>query len=228
MSEQAPDAVVRQAVGHQVSEALHKAAEQQLAEVLNRQLKNRITAALDDRSAQLDGFRTDFDAALTRLVSAEKTQDALDTALRTVTNGPELAFKDVSAFVCGYVAQVYARDMRDRNWCPRWFDHPGAVVVLNALWLAFESYRRQPGTGPATFLTDKFLPLMNWLSSDRGPLTGCSPTLGHANGKIPAPLPCEAPPNGLYSLTPADLKRMPGKPRPSIADLASTSKDNRR
>ena len=57
-------------------------------------------------------------------------------------------------------------------------------------------------------------------------VTGCSAKEGHTARQLP-PLPCAAPPKGLY--TPADRQRMPDTPQAPtpLAELAKTLKEDR-
>lgn len=110
-------------------------------------------------------------------------------------------FPDLPAFVA-WLAHTWRRDVhhaRTRRWCPAWWQHPEAVLTFDALWRTFETARLSP-TGIADWLVTLLHPLMDRLTADDGPLTGCTPT-GH--GRPLPPLPLLPPPDGLFAA--ADL-----------------------
>lgn len=108
----------------------------------------------------------------------------------------ENLYGSVFEFV-GFLAQVYATDVRDQRtdfrWCPRWFHHTEAIARLEACWKAFEVLRLDPGTGAGIWFRDFADPAMNALTAPAGPFSQCSAT----RHNTPQPLPLAAPPAGL-------------------------------
>lgn len=112
-------------------------------------------------------------------------------------SAPEPRFADVGVFVEQMIARrlpVNLVDRRDVYWCPRWFEHPEAVLRFTALWMTYEHLRvSEPATGLDTWLrvhADHHLPR---LLSERGPFGSCQS--GH---RRTPPLPCApfpVPPN---------------------------------
>lgn len=105
-------------------------------------------------------------------------------------------YPDVYAWVAEFLAQLYARPVTEQDtafrWCPRWWEHAEAMTRLDALWRAWETLRRDPGTGPATWFgyADS---CMTALTAPAGTFSRCSPT----THKVPPPLPCEPAPADL-------------------------------
>ena len=86
-------------------------------------------------------------------------------------------FSDVVNFVQRYLAP--GTDTRLGGpvvWCPRWWEHPAAVMRLNALWRSWEVLRLQPG-GVSTWWVQHYDPHMRaLLDADRGPFYRCHKT----------------------------------------------------
>lgn len=53
---------------------------------------------------------------------------------------------DLSSFVRHVVvdALLPSIDGRTRTWCPSWWEHPGAIIRLEALWRGWDASRRDP------------------------------------------------------------------------------------
>lgn len=108
-------------------------------------------------------------------------------------------YSALPAFVADYLAPLYRRPLskQQRPWCPQWWNHPEAVVRLEALWRAWEALRQEPRFGMSTWLLDHADRHMAVLLDPDGPFHGCSATGGHTVGRL-EPLPVEPPPEGLY------------------------------
>lgn len=120
---------------------------------------------------------------------------------------PEPAYRNVEAFVAGYLAHVVERRLATGptsgvNWCPRWWAHPEAISRLYALWRAWETLRvSDPQTGMSIWWRDHLDPHLAALTAEYGPFNRCNPTK-HTE---PRPLPVEpAPPEVLAHLPDAD------------------------
>ena len=100
-------------------------------------------------------------------------------------------FADLVSFVQRYLAP--GTDTRLGGpvvWCPRWWEHPAAVMRLNALWRSWEVLRMQPG-GISVWWVQHYDPHMRaLLDADRGPFYRC-----HKAHTPPGTLRAETPPS---------------------------------
>lgn len=107
-------------------------------------------------------------------------------------------FPDLSSFVEHIVvgALLVSVDGRTRTWCPRWWDHPGPVLRLDALWRAWEASRLEDDdTAMSCWLRDHADYHLERLLDPDGSFRGCSPERGHQpRGAVPR---WEEPPAGL-------------------------------
>lgn len=111
-------------------------------------------------------------------------------------------FANLPDFVENYLALVFEQELgQTRTWCPNWWEHDGAAMRLQALWMSWEQLRAQdPAMGMAVWLTSYADPIMNVLLSTTGPFNRCSVERGH-NPQRPhedGRLPCTPPPPGLF------------------------------
>lgn len=108
-------------------------------------------------------------------------------------------YPNVYSWVADCFAELHARPVSDQQtafrWCSHWWAHAEAVARLEALWRAWETLHRDPGTGPLSWwgMCDA---TMAALTAPDGPFKRCSDT-AH---KLPPALPCEPPPAGLRAL----------------------------
>lgn len=177
-----------------------------VAAALSETVGDSLTEAFEG-SELLVQFQGDVARALAQAFTPAAVDEAIVEAVADLVYPPEpqLQFETLDAFVTGYIARVFRRDVvhgREYLWCPKWFEHEPAVVTLTGLWLSFEVLRNDPGTGPAVWQRDYLLPLMNALTSPSGPLVGCKAT--QHNTSLP-PLPCDPTPPGLFDDTPAEV-----------------------
>lgn len=109
-------------------------------------------------------------------------QAAVDDAqLDIAVDEPQLFYPDLAAWVNDWVAPVFLRkDNQAMRWCPQWWKHTEAVVVLMALWEGWELQRVEKPGALAEYLVSRFYPLMHELTSGTGPFQLCDPTRGHA------------------------------------------------
>lgn len=113
---------------------------------------------------------------------------------------PELFYEDLVSFVQEHLAPSYRRSLSgtDRTWCPSWWKHEEAIGRLEALWRAWEFLRLEGSTGMSVWWRDHADHHMGVLLSADGPFKGCKPVMGGHATKLKA-LPCEEPPDGLFS-----------------------------
>ncbi len=86
------------------------------------------------------------------------------------------------------------------RWCPRWFEHPEAVLRLDALHRGWEVARHDVNRGMLVWLRDADAQLRELTSAD-GPFTAC--LRGH---NTPRPPLIETPPDDWYD--PSALARL--------------------
>ena len=91
---------------------------------------------------------------------------------------PELpVFDRLEDWVEDFLRPLYERDLRklSKTWCPKWWLHPEAYMILDAMWRAWEYYRHIPGTGLGVWISDYWLKFLPVLTEPDGPLHGCRP-----------------------------------------------------
>lgn len=169
-----------------------------LAEAVRRAERRLLAAeeAIEDRLAEVDVA----EAAAQR---AERSLDRKRAAAAEVAMaGPaeeqepaQLRYKNVEEFVTEHLASLFRR--KPRTWCPAWWNHPEAVVRLDALWTSWEQLRLEAGTGMSVWLRDHYDHHMSVLTSDDGPLMGCTPEYGHTE-RGADPLKLVPVPPGLF------------------------------
>ncbi len=126
------------------------------------------------------------DARLARLERSVETFEVLfdqflaNEALKLPTRSPESedatepCYPNAEVWVSKWFAPTFARRQgAAMHWCPRWWDHPEAVLRLEALWRTWEVLRRDPTTGIATWLREFFDPQFAILTSADGPFAAC-------------------------------------------------------
>ena len=117
--------------------------------------------------------------------------------------GPGLAYPTVEAWVSDYLAPNYPRDVTEpgshHHWCREWWKHSEALDRLDALWRAWETLRRDPTIGPATWWTTYADPTMTTLMSPDGPFSRCRRSEHARPDTLVPPLPVTAAPVGLFS-----------------------------
>lgn len=120
---------------------------------------------------------------------------------------PVARFATLPAFVDWLTDEVYRVDVfdtTDRTWCPDWWQHPPAAILLDALWHAYEAMKEDPATGVSMWIRDHVYPHMDWLMSQYGPMAGCHWSRGHS----PVPLrrlPVNPPPDDWWTPTDSGL-----------------------
>jgi hypothetical protein len=119
-------------------------------------------------------------------------------------DAPALFYPDLNAFVSDFIACIYERPLPNsrRTWCPKWWRHDEAVYRLQALWMSWEHMRVNDGpVGAATWLVNYADPIMSVLLDVEGAFKGCSVETGHRDARPheDARLPCDAPPEGLFT-----------------------------
>jgi hypothetical protein len=114
--------------------------------------------------------------------SGDETQAAPATAASAPAGAAaELVYRSLHLFVAELLLPTYRRkvDGRSLTWCPRWEQHPEAVVRLEALWRSWEHLRLDPALGISVWLRDHLDHHYPILLDPHGPFRGCSLTRGH-------------------------------------------------
>ncbi|WP_436775595.1 DUF4913 domain-containing protein [Yinghuangia sp. YIM S09857] len=123
-----------------------------------------------------------------------------------------LVFTSLESFVTEYLTQVLQRRLNRATavWCPSWWDHPEALVRLNAMWRAFEHLRLDPTLGMSVWWLHHADPHLRVLMDPQfGPFAVCDPREGHTDRPLSS-LPFNPVPPGLldgpaFKLMPEDL-----------------------
>jgi hypothetical protein len=86
-------------------------------------------------------------------------------------------FDRLEDWVEDFLRPLYERDLRklSKTWCAKWWLHPEAYMVLDAMWRAWEYYRHIPGTGLGVWISDYWLKFLPVLTDPDGPFHGCRP-----------------------------------------------------
>ncbi|MGN2642249.1 DUF4913 domain-containing protein [Nocardia takedensis] len=139
---------------------------------------------------------------LGRILAPHLDRLAEDTAYRQVTEllsagglgTPALQFDTVQDFAEQYFFKLYMREVivRDEHrWCPKWWDHPEALVRMESIWRTWEHYRLQGPTGISLWLTNHADPHMQRMMDPEGPFIYCHARKGHLSqgNSVLRPLP---------------------------------------
>ncbi|MEV6562933.1 DUF4913 domain-containing protein [Nocardia sp. NPDC051756] len=125
-----------------------------------------------------------------------------------------LHFPTLDAFVEGYIAQLYRREVVTRGsdqkarWCPDWVLHGEAAARLQACWTAFEHLRLGDTTEQSELWIQHIDPHMDRLFSIDGPFKYCSVADGHSDELAALPVRAVGPgvcPDGHYEQRPSGL-----------------------
>lgn len=110
---------------------------------------------------------------------------------------PAPMYPSVEAWVTGWLAPMIRRPFtRDMTWCPQWWQHPEAILRLEALWRAWEHLRQEGTVGMSVFVRDHLDPHLGFLlNRELSPFAKCSRD-GH-RGEEPE-LPVEPAPDGWW------------------------------
>lgn len=120
---------------------------------------------LEAQIARLSGDLADLAAALT----APGTDD------RPTVDDPVPVYPTLTDWVEQYFCVNFARSIGgETRWCPRWAEHPEAVIRLEALWRSWETLRLDANLGIATWLTSFLDPQLTGLMSRSGPFNACN------------------------------------------------------
>lgn len=121
-----------------------------------------------------------------------------DTTRDQPDDEPELFYPDLPGFVSEWLLQVYRRALdQGRTWCPQWWEHPEAIVRLEAMWRSWEHLRLDPATGMSIWLRDHADHHMVVLLDEQGPFKGCNPERGHSTRALAALPQAGKPPLGM-------------------------------
>ncbi|MGY2025918.1 DUF4913 domain-containing protein [Nocardia gipuzkoensis] len=192
------DAAIRKAVTAQITAEAKDIAAGVVAAMLTPEARAgmRETAILEAQAA--------LEPALTPEPEPEPEPEAAaaEEAAEEGEDDKELCYRNVEAFVDGYVAELYRREVIARGseknvrWCPRWWDHGEVAARMEALWRAFEQARHGDGAEMAGWWVQLADPMMDRIFDLKGPFEHCSVADGHKD-KL-ARLPLVAAPEGMF------------------------------
>jgi hypothetical protein len=83
-------------------------------------------------------------------------------------------FVDLESWVNEFFVLTFGRPDGRISWCARWWDHPEAVLRLDALWRTWEIAARDPLTGMAVWIRDHLDPGLAVLFAHTGPFGACT------------------------------------------------------
>jgi hypothetical protein len=107
----------------------------------------------------------------------------------------EPLFPTVQDWVHGFLAPtIVRRSSQDFLWCPRWWAHAEVVSRLTGLWITWEQARTGDPADINTWWLQHLDPHLAAITTQGGPLDGCSQHDGHS-GTRPG-LQVEDPPPG--------------------------------
>jgi hypothetical protein len=114
---------------------------------------------------------------------------------------PPLRFATPQEFVAWF-AGVYRRDVvdvPDLRWCPDWWRHAEASILLVDLWRTYEAARHEKVGGMSVWFRDHANPHMRTLLDPLGPFRKCSVDNGHHHSGELEPLPVTMPDEGWWT-----------------------------
>lgn len=113
---------------------------------------------------------------------------------------PPPRYATVDEFVDEFLLEMLWTDVEvsSKTWCPQWWNHPAAIVRLEALHRSFEHLRLDPTTGISAWLRDHADYHMGVLTDPNGPFKGCSTGKGHDARRVRL-IPADPAPAGLFS-----------------------------
>lgn len=126
-------------------------------------------------------------AALRRAMDGLRDQEVSATPAA----GFRPRFAGLESWVHEFFVLTFGRDAEQWRWCAQWWDHPEAVLRLDALWRTWEVASLDPVYGAADWVRKYLDPSLAELSSAGGPFARC------AEGRhVPSPvLPVVPPPD---------------------------------
>lgn len=116
---------------------------------------------------------------LSSVTAAPSSSEAQEpTSSSSETQEPtERVYGDLESWLTDEFIPMYRREVAgDFRWCARWWEHPEAVLRLEALWRSWEKLRLDPDFGMAVWYRDYVDVSLLVLTGVRGPFERCSPT----------------------------------------------------
>ncbi|RZU12691.1 uncharacterized protein DUF4913 [Kribbella rubisoli] len=119
--------------------------------------------------------QSDHDAA--DLAALRKAMDGLRYGSRregAPASGFRPRFADLESWVHEFFVLTFGRCAEQGRWCAQWWDHPEAVLRLDALWRSWEVASLDPIHGVADWIRNYLDPNLVQLCSDGGPFARCA------------------------------------------------------
>ena len=145
----------------------------------------------------MDGGVEQPDLGAAELAALRRAMDQLRDKGRRENAAPVSAFRpqfpDLESWVHEFFVLTFGRYAEQGRWCPRWWDHPEAVLRLDALWRTWEAASLDPVHGVADWIHHRLDHNLAELFSVDGPFALC------AEGRhVPTPvLPVSPPPDNF-------------------------------
>jgi hypothetical protein len=103
-------------------------------------------------------------------------------------------FPDLESWVSEFFVLTFGRS-GEQHWCASWWDHPEAVLRLEALWRSWEVAALDPVRGMALWIREHLDRNLDVLFGAAGPFAQCTP---QRHTKTPV-LPVNPPPDGWWT-----------------------------
>lgn len=150
-------------------------------------------AALTARVQALEAWRDHQTDLLDELINGMPTAEpASDPAPKE-----DLDADGLVSWVHQCITGIIARPLRgELMWCPRWWEHPEAILRMRALHRAWAELASEPGVAMSLWLRDHLDPCLRELLNPLGPFADCAHNERYRslNGHTPlATLPTAAP-----------------------------------
>ncbi|MBR5951329.1 MAG: DUF4913 domain-containing protein [Actinomycetaceae bacterium] len=86
----------------------------------------------------------------------------------------ENVYSDVHEFFERHISVIYRRNIGGlMKWCPRWFDHPEALLHMSYLHASWEEANAKGAAALARWTIEIGYPMMDRLMHDKGPFDSC-------------------------------------------------------
>ncbi|MGW4071395.1 DUF4913 domain-containing protein [Nocardia grenadensis] len=175
-----------------LTEAVRKAVAAQVADAAKRIAKGVVESALTDSVALGMAVTARREAAAAVDPDHEPEPE----------KAPELEYRTLNAFVDGYIANLYRREVSalgregKTHWCPEWWKHGEVTARFEALWRAFEQSRQGKGAEMNIWWITHCDPQMAAILDPEGPFRYCSVGDGHKDKLVR--LPTIPVPEGMF------------------------------
>lgn len=106
-------------------------------------------------------------------------------------------FADLESWVHEFFVLTFGRCAKQGSWCAQWWDHPEAILRLDALWHSWEVATLDPVHGVADWIRNYLDPNLVQLFSVGGPFAQCT-----EGRHVPTPVLAVTPPPDDFGAPP--------------------------